>query len=48
MQLVIGAGRTAAIQSRFRSVTTATTPSRRSPYASSARASRLACALSSR
>ena len=27
MQLVIGAGRTAAIQSRFRPVTTATTPS---------------------
>ena len=47
MQLVIGAGRTAAIQSRFRSVTTATTPSRHSPRASSARASRLACVLSS-
>ena len=37
MQLVIGAGRTAAIQSRFRSVTTATTPSRRRPWASRAR-----------
>ena len=40
--------RTAAIQSRLRSVTTATTPSRRSPRASRARASRLARALSSR
>ena len=39
--------RTAAIQSRFRSVTTATTPSRRSPRASRARPSRLARALSS-
>ena len=39
---------TAAIQSRLRSVTTATTPSRRSPRASSARPSRLARALSSR
>jgi hypothetical protein len=37
MQLVIGAGRTAAIQSRFRPVTTATTPSRRRPWASRAR-----------
>ena len=37
MQLVIGAGRTAAIQSRFRSVTTATTPSRRRPWANRAR-----------
>ena len=37
MQLVIGAGRTAAIQSRFRSVTAATTPSRRRPWASRAR-----------
>ena len=37
MQLVIGAGRTAAIQSRCRSVTTATTPSRRRPWASRAR-----------
>ena len=39
--------RTAAIQSRFRSVTTATTPSRRSPRACSARPSWLARALSS-
>jgi len=37
MQLVIGAGRTAAIQPRFRSVTTATTPSRRRPWANRAR-----------
>ena len=44
----LNTARTAAIQSRLRSVTTATTSSRRSPRASSARASRLARALSSR
>ena len=38
--------RTAASQSRLRSATTATTPSRRNPRANSARASRLARALS--
>ena len=38
---------TAAIQSRLRSVTTATTPSRPSPRATSARASRFARAFSS-
>ena len=39
---------TAAIQSRLRSVTTATTPSRRSPRARKARPSWFARALSSR
>ena len=48
MQLVIGAGRTAAIQSRFRSVTTATTDSRASPRADSAQPSWFAWALSCR